>query len=69
MKLNNPSLSAKNMIKKSIIHINKKHKRFNNYIRSYSNFLDKNINDFYKKAEISEDEWYRHQLNFEDKKK
>ena len=62
MRAKNPSVSPRNLIKKSIKNINKKEDKFKDYIRNYSNYLDKKKNRLLEESNMPSKYWYRRNL-------
>lgn len=58
MKLMNPTVDSKILIKKLINIINESTLSFSEYIRNYANFLDKQKINLFVKAKIDEKNWY-----------
>ena len=78
MRINNPDIKQEDLVKNSIEKIIKNNQidnktidgeyLFINFIRNYSNKLDKLKNDFLKKANIDKNNFYNLVLNLKDYK-
>jgi ankyrin repeat protein len=58
MRIKNPEIQPKSLIKKTINQINKNEDKFKDYIRNYSNYLDSEKNNILEKAGIPKKYWY-----------
>lgn len=65
LRINNPDINIKSLTNKSIRYINKKETKVKDYIRNYSNYLDKKKNKILKRGGVNKKFWYAFNMPFD----